>query len=94
MQTRLPPHPASLLKPLMVGRSVRFIAKHLRVSRGYLSRFLREESNLKADMALRLHEAFGLDAALLLNLRDGQRLWVASRKKRAKLKPLEFKKAA
>ena len=91
MRMHNPPHPGTLVadilenRNLSIGKSITALARHLRVSRGYLSRFIRGKAGLKADMALRLQEAFGLKAQLLLEMQAGRRLWVASQMKRKKL---------
>jgi plasmid maintenance system antidote protein VapI len=40
-------------------------------------------------MALRISEAFGTDASFWMRLQAQHDLWIASKKKRAKVKPLE-----
>jgi hypothetical protein len=52
---------------------------------------------LTAEMALKLEQAFGLDADVWLRLQAKRDLWVASRKRRKKIKrlvPMEQKRAA
>jgi len=83
-----PPHPGMLLREFMVGHSVTKIAKHLRIARGTLSRLLQGKTRVKAEMALRLSEAFGLDAAVWMELQAKRDLWVASRKRRKNMKRL------
>ena len=83
-----PAHPGMLVREFMVGHSVTKIAKHLRVARGTLSRLMQGKTRVKAEMALRLSEAFGLDAAVWMELQAGRDLWVASRTRRKKVKRL------
>jgi addiction module HigA family antidote len=93
MQMYDPAHPGEILAELMGDRTVTEVAKHLRVTRAALSRLLNGRSGVSAEMALRLSEVFGVDAEHWLRLQAQRDLWVASRKRRAKLKRLEFKKA-
>ena len=98
MRMHSPAHPGMLVGEFMVGHSVRKIAKHLRVSRGTLSRLLQGKTRMKAEMALRLSEAFGLRAEVWLALQYKRDLWVASRKKRKKISKMvvrqDLRKAA
>jgi addiction module HigA family antidote len=93
MQMYDPAHPGEILAELMGDRTVTEVAKHLRVTRAALSRLLNGRSGVSAEMALRLSEVLGVDAEHWLRLQAQRDLWVASRKRRAKLKRLEFKKA-
>ena len=93
MQMYDPAHPGEILAELMGDRTVTEVAKHLRVTRAALSRLLNGRSGVSAEMALRLSEVFGVDAEHWLRLQAQRDLWVASRKRRAKLKRLEFQKA-
>jgi addiction module HigA family antidote len=97
MQMYNPAHPGKILAEFMVGRTVTDVAKHLGVTRAALSRILNGKAGVSADMALRLSEAFGLDAEMWLRLQVQRDLWVASRKRRKKIKsmvPQEQRKAA
>lgn len=97
MQMYDPAHPGEILAELMAGRTVTEVAKHLRVTRAALSRLLNGKAGVSADMALRLSEAFGVDAEHWLRLQVQRDLWVASRKRRKKIRsmvPQEQRKAA
>jgi addiction module HigA family antidote len=94
MQMYNPSHPGRILAEVMGDRTVTEVAKHLGITRAALSRILNGKAGVSADMALRLSEVFGIEADMWLRLQAQRDLWVASRKRRAKLKPLEFKKAA
>jgi len=83
-----PAHPGKILAYYMVGRSVTEVARHLGVTRPALSRVLNGRAGISADMALRLSEAFNTEADLWLRLQAQRDLWVASKKKRPKVKPL------
>jgi len=94
MQMHNPPHPGRLLAYYIEGRTVTDVAKHLGVTRPALSRLLNGKAAISADMALRISEAFCTDADLWLRLQVQRDLWVASRKKRKKVKPLAQNLAA
>jgi addiction module HigA family antidote len=72
----------------MEDRSVTAMAKHLGVSRAALSRVITGRASVSAEMALRLSEAFGLRPELWMQLQLKRDLWVASRKKRKKVRSL------
>ena len=64
------------------------VARHLGVTRPTLSRVLNGRAAISAEMALRIAEAFNTDAEFWLRLQLQRDLWVASQKKRKKVKPL------
>ncbi len=88
MQMYNPAHPGRILANYLQGRSVTEVARHLGITRPALSRVLNGKAGISADMALRLSEAFSADAEFWLRLQAQRDLWVASRKRRAKVKPL------
>lgn len=88
MRMHNPSHPGQILAYYLAGRSVTEVARHLGVTRPALSRILNGRAGISADMALRLSEAFNTDAELWLRLQAQRDLWVASRKRRARVKPL------
>jgi antitoxin HigA-1 len=83
-----PTHPGKILAHYLQGRSVTQVARHLGVTRPALSRVLNGRAGISADMALRLSEAFKTDPEFWLRLQAQRDLWVASRKRRAKVRPL------
>jgi addiction module HigA family antidote len=87
MQMYNPAHPGRILVNYLQGRSVTEVARHLRITRPALSRVLNGKAGISADMALRISEAFNTDAEFWLRLQAQRDLWVASRKRRAKVKP-------
>jgi addiction module HigA family antidote len=90
-----PAHPGEIIAEYIEGRSVTEVAKHLGVTRPALSRILDGRTGISAEMALRLAEAFNnTDAEFWMRLQVQRDLWVASRKKRAKIKPLSDQAAA
>jgi antitoxin HigA-1 len=84
-----PAHPGKILANYLQGRSVTEVARHLGVTRPALSRVLNGKAGVSADMALRLSEAFQTDADLWLRLQAQRDLWVASKKRRAKVRRLD-----
>ena len=83
-----PAHPGRILANYVQGRTVTEVARHLGVTRPALSRVLNGKAGISADMALRISEAFNTEAEFWLRLQAQRDLWVASRKRRAKVKPL------
>ena len=94
MRMHNPPHPGLLVAEFMDGRSVTEVAKHLGVTRAALSRVVNGKAGISAEMALRLSDAFGLDADVWLQLQVKRDLWLASQKKRVKVARLVVQKAA
>jgi len=94
MQKHNPSHPGRLLAYYLQDRSVAEVARHLGVTRPTLSRVLNGKAGISADMALRISEAFGTDPDLWLRLQAQRDLWIASQKKRKKVKPLVVSAAA
>jgi addiction module HigA family antidote len=89
-----PAHPGRILANYLQGKSVTEVARHLGVTRPALSRVLNGRAGVSADMALRISEAFNTDPELWLRLQAQRDLWIASQKKRAKVKPLTQTAAA
>ena len=87
MQMHNPAHPGRLLAYYIGDRSVTEVARHLGVTRPALSRVLNGKAGISADMALRISEAFNTEPELWLRLQVQRDLWVASQKKRKKVKP-------
>jgi addiction module HigA family antidote len=94
MQMHNPAHPGRRLAYYLEGRSVTEVARHMSVTRPALSRVLNGKAAVSAEMALRIAEAFNTDPELWLRLQMQRDLWVASRKKRKKVKPLGESAAA
>jgi addiction module HigA family antidote len=88
MRMHNPAHPGRILSYYLQDRSVTEVARHLGVTRPALSRVLNGKAGVSADMALRLSEAFNTDPEFWLRLQAQRDLWVASQKRRAKVKPL------
>jgi addiction module HigA family antidote len=94
MRMHNPAHPGRLLAYYLQDRSVTEVARHLGVTRPALSRVLNGKAGISADMALRISEAFKTEPDFWLRLQAQRDLWVASKKKRAKVKPLTESQAA
>ena len=89
-----PAHPGRILAYYLEDRSVTEVARHLGVTRPALSRVLNGNAGISADIALRVSEAFNTEPDFWLRLQAQRDLWIASRKKRAKVKPLAVSAAA
>ena len=85
-----PSHPGRILGYYLGECSVTEVAERLGVTRAALSRILNGKAGVSADMALRLSEAFHTEAAMWLRLQAQRDLWVASQKKRRKVKPFSI----
>jgi len=94
MQMFNPSHPGKILSYYLEGRSVTEVARHLGVTRPTLSRVLNGRASVSADMAPRISEAFNTDPEFWLRLQAQWDLWVASKKRRTKVKPLVHSAAA
>jgi addiction module HigA family antidote len=89
-----PAHPGRLLAYYLQDKSVTEVARHLGVTRPALSRVLNGKAGISADMALRISEAFNTEPDFWLRLQAQRDLWIASRKRRAKVRPLGRSEAA
>ena len=94
MQMHYPSHPGRLLAYYLKGRSVTEVARHMGITRPALSRVLNGKAAVSSEMALRIAETFNTDPELWLRLQAQRDLWVASQKKRKKVKPLAVSAAA
>ncbi len=92
MEMYNPPHPGLLIEDILengnlsVGNTVTALAKHLGVTRAALSRVINGKAAVSAEMALRLQDALGVKADLWLSMQAKRDLWVASRKRRKKVR--------
>lgn len=87
MRMYSPAHPGEILAYSLQDRSVTEVARHLGVTRPTLSRVLNGKAAISADMALRVAEAFDTEPDFWLRLQAQRDLWVASRKRRTRIKP-------
>ena len=87
-----PAHPGKLIADILengnlsIGNSVTALAKHIGVTRATLSRVINGRSAVSADMALRLQDALRVDVEMWLGMQIQRDIWVASRKKRKKMR--------
>jgi antitoxin HigA-1 len=94
MQMHNPAHPGKILAYYLEDRTVTEVARHLGVTRPALSRVLNGKAGISADMALRISDAFGTEPDFWLRLQAQRDLWIASHKRRVKVKPLAVSAAA
>jgi addiction module HigA family antidote len=94
MRMHNPAHPGRILAYYLQDRSVTEVANHIGVTRPALSRVLNGKAGISAEMALRISEAFNTDPEFWLRLQAQRDLWIASRKRRARVKPLGERAAA
>jgi addiction module HigA family antidote len=87
MRMHNPAHPGRILSYYLQDRTVTEVARHLGVTRPALSRLLNGKAGISADMALRISEAFNTEPDFWLRLQAQRDLWVASQKRRKKVKP-------
>jgi addiction module HigA family antidote len=85
-----PPHPGEVLREQLGKLPVSVAAAHLGVSRVALSRILNGKAGISAEMSLRLSEALGTSPDLWLKMQVQYDLWIVSRKRRKKVKPLKL----
>ena len=83
IEIRSPSHPGGFLKRMVLeplGLNVTQAAKALGVTRTALSMLVNERVSLSAEMAIRIHKAFGPDMETMMGMQHG---WdVAQAKKR------------
>ena len=102
MEMYNPAHPGMLIADMLENgglkvKSVSALARHLGVTRAKLSRVIRGKAAVSADLALLLQDAVGVEAKMWLRLQAQRDLWVASRKRRKKVRSVmmpERRKAA
>lgn len=63
------------------------LADRIKVTRTLLSRIIHGKAPVSADIALRLHDALGISADLLMRVQSKHSLWVESQKQRPEIKP-------
>jgi addiction module HigA family antidote len=88
-----PPHPGEVLQETVLnedsGLSVTEFAKRLGVSRVALSRVINGRAAVSAELAIRLAAALGGTAESWLRMQVSYDLWVAEKKRRPKIVPLQ-----
>ena len=83
-----PASPGELLKEFLGDRTATELAEHIGVARATISRILNGRNAITVDLSIRLGEALGLSPDFFSKAQLQHDLWVESRKKRPKIKPL------
>ncbi len=83
-----PASPGELLKEFIGDRSVSDVAAHIGVARATLSRIINGHNAVSVDLSIRLGEALGLSPDFFSKAQLQYDLWLESKKKRRKIKPL------
>ena len=90
-----PAHPGLLVQEYLDGLkeqgkpiSLAQLAQHIGVTRNTLSRIVNGRQGLTADVALRLHDALGVSAELLLRMQVARDIWLSQQKNRPPIQPL------
>jgi addiction module HigA family antidote len=91
---RNPSHPGRVLAHYIANHTVTDVAKHLGVARPTLSRLLHGRAAVSIDMAMRLSAAFKTEPDLWLRMQLQYDLYLASKKRKPRIQPLEIAQAA
>lgn len=85
-----PAHPGEIIREEIngLGLTVSAFAEHLKITRANLSRILNGKGGVSAEMSIRLSEAFGTSPDLWLKMQVNYDLWIASRHRKVKIKPI------
>src|ERR1700690_2297775 len=88
-----PPHPGEILQDTVLradgGMTVTAFSKRLGVSRVALSRVINGRAAVSAELAIRLAAALGGSAESWLRMQVSYDLWMAEKKRRPKIVPLQ-----
>ena len=83
-----PASPGELLREFLGGRTTTELAQHIGVARATVSRILNGRTAVTMDLSIRLGEALSLSPDFFSKAQLQYDLWMASQKKRRKIKPL------
>ena len=83
-----PVSPGELLKEFLGDRTATELAEPIGVARATISRILNGRNAISVDLSIRLGEAQRLSPDFFSKAQLQRDLWVESRKKRPKIKPL------
>lgn len=83
-----PASPGELLKEFLGARPLSEVAAHIGVSRATLSRIIHGHNGVSVDLSIRLGEALGMSPDFFSKAQLQYDLWLESKKKRRKIKPL------
>lgn len=90
-----PPHPGEVLQDTVLRTmTVIELAKHLEVSRVALSRVVNSRVAVGAELAIRLAAALGGSAESWMRMQVSYDLWLAQKKRRPKIRPIDTKRVA
>jgi addiction module HigA family antidote len=93
-----PPHPGEVPQDTVLrkdgGLTVTQLAKRLAVSRVALSRLVNGRATVSAELAIRLAAALGGSAESWLRMQVSYDLWLAQKKRRPKIEPLDIQPTA
>jgi addiction module HigA family antidote len=83
-----PASPGELLKEFLGDTTATQLAEHIGVARATISRILNGRTAVTMDLSIRLGEALGLSPDFFSKAQLQYDLWIESKKKRPKIRPL------
>jgi len=83
-----PSSPGELLKEFLGDTTATQLAEHIGVARATISRILNGRTAVSMDLSIRLGEALGLSPDFFSKAQLQYDLWIESKKKRPKIRPL------
>jgi addiction module HigA family antidote len=83
-----PASPGELLREFLGDTTATQLAEHIGVARATISRILNGRTAVTMDLSIRLGEALGLSLDFFSKAQLQRDLWIESKKKRPKIKPL------
>ena len=83
-----PASPGELLREFLGDFTITQLAEHIGVARATISRILNGRTAVTTDLSIRLGQALSLSPDFFLKAQLQYDLWIESKKKRPKIKPL------
>lgn len=83
-----PASPGELLAEFLGDTTITQLAQHIGVTRATISRILNGRTSITIDISIRLGEALSLSPDFFSKAQLQYDLWLASQKKRRKIRPL------
>jgi addiction module HigA family antidote len=83
-----PASPGELLREFLGNRTATQLAEHIGVTRATISRILHGHTAVTLDLSIKLGEALALSPDFFSKAQLQYDLWIESRKKRPKIRPL------
>jgi addiction module HigA family antidote len=83
-----PASPGELLREFLGKRTATGLAEHIGVTRATISRILNGRTAITVDLSIRLGEALALSPDFFSKAQLQYDLWLESRKKRPRIRPL------